>query len=173
MRDKTILPLLLVILYPAFSIAPGCGEGPQAEAPPPPEVTIDSPVVQNVTRYHEYTGNTVAINQVDIVARVPGALVRQNYELLGDDNRVKRVEVDEVLFEIEHEPYEIAVASAKAEVSRSKALEAAARSVYESEKKSFERGASSELDLTTAEADFKQRTAERLASEAKLAQAEL
>ncbi|MEM6504665.1 MAG: efflux RND transporter periplasmic adaptor subunit, partial [Planctomycetota bacterium] len=46
-------------------------------------------------------------------------------------------------------------------------------SVYESEKKSFERGASSELDLTTAEADFKQRTAERLASEAKLAQAEL
>ncbi|MEM9346162.1 MAG: efflux RND transporter periplasmic adaptor subunit [Planctomycetota bacterium] len=173
MRETPILPVLLAILSIVMTISPGCGDTPQAESPPPPAVIVDNPVVQNVTRYHEYTGNTVAINQVDIVARVPGMLVKQNYELLGDDNRVKRVEVDEVLFEIEHEPYEIAVASAEAEVSRSKALETAAKSVYESEKKSFERGASSDLDLTTAEADFKQRTAERLASEAKLAQAEL
>lgn len=151
----------------------GCGEGPTAEPPPPPAVTVAKPVVQAVTRYHEYTGDTVAINQVDIVARVPGVLVKQNYELLGEDNRVTRVEPGDVLFEIEHEPYEIAVATAEADVKRSEALEAAAKSVFENVKKSFDRGAASDLDLTTAEADYKQRTAERLASEAKLAQAKL
>jgi RND family efflux transporter MFP subunit len=173
MRKKPTLPFFSVILSTALLIPLGCGEAPAPQAPPPPEVIVAKPVVQAVTRYHEYTGDTVAINQVDIVARVPGVLIKQNYELLGDDNRVTRVEPGDVLFEIEHEPYEIAVATAEADVKRSEALEAAAKSVFENVKKSFDRGAASDLDLTTAEAEYKQRSAERLASEAKLAQAKL
>ena len=173
MRMKHTQPIVTAMLSLAMLIPMGCGEGPAPQAPPPPAVTVAKPVVQPVTRYFEYTGDTVAINQVDIVARVPGVLIKQNYELLGDDNRVTRVEPGDVLFEIEHEPYEIAVATAEADVKRSEALEAAAKSVYDNVKKSFDRGAASELDLTQADADYKQRTAERLASEAKLAQAKL
>lgn len=170
---KHTQPIVTAMLSLAMLIPMGCGEGPAPKAPPPPAVTVAKPVVQPVTRYFEYTGDTVAINQVDIVARVPGVLIKQNYELLGDDNRVTRVEPGDVLFEIEHEPYEIAVATAEADVKRYEALEAAAKSVFGNVKKSFDRGAASDLDLTQADAEYKQRTAERLASEAKLAQAKL
>jgi len=151
----------------------GCGGDSAPDPPPPPVVTVASPAVQTVTRYFEYTGNTAAVNQVDVVARVPGMLVKQNYALIGENNRVSRVQAGDMLFEIEHEPYEIAVATAAADVKRSEALEAAAKSVFENVKKSFDRGAASDLDLTTAQADYQQRTAERMASEAKLEQAKL
>jgi RND family efflux transporter MFP subunit len=173
MPTKHTVPLVAATLSIAMLMLTGCGGDATAEPPAPPAVTVAKPVVQTVTRYFEYTGDTVAINEVEIVARVPGVLVKQNYELLGEDNRVTRVEPGDVLFEIEHEPYEIAVATAEADVKRSEALEAAAKSVYDNVKKSFDRGAASELDLTTADADYKQRQAERLASEAKLAQAKL
>ena len=170
---KPITHLLLAFLCITLLAPLGCGDAPTPEPPPPPPVTVDTPVVQTVTRYFEYRGNTIAINQVDVVARVPGTLIKQNYELIGEDNRVKRVEKDDVLFEIEHEPYEIAVASAEAEVKRAEASEAAAKSIFESVKRSFDRNASTDLELTKAEADYKQSTAERLATEARLAQAEL
>ena len=153
--------------------AVGCGETQAPLAPPPPAVTVASPVVRSEVRYFEYTGNTAAVNQVDIVARVPGVVVKQNYELLGEDNRVKRVEVGEVLFEIEHEPYQIAVDTAQAEVIRAEALEAAAKATFDNVKKSFDRGAAADIDLILAEAEYKQRGAEKLAAQAGLAKAEL
>ncbi|MGB0766850.1 MAG: efflux RND transporter periplasmic adaptor subunit [Phycisphaeraceae bacterium] len=173
MHTKPSLSVVAAALLSALYLLSGCGDAAAPEPPPPASVTVANPVVQTATRYHEYTGNTVAVNQVDIVARVPGMLVKQNYALLGEDNRVSRVEVDEVLFEIEHEPYEIAVATAEADVKRSQALESAAKSVLANVQTSFDRGAASELDLTTAKAEYQQRQAERLASEAKLSQAEL
>ncbi|MEO0476721.1 MAG: efflux RND transporter periplasmic adaptor subunit [Planctomycetota bacterium] len=172
MFKKLHTPLLAILSSTLLALM-GCGEPPPPEPPPPAAVTVAKPVVKTVTQYFEYTGNTVAINQVDVVARVPGMLVKQNYDLLGEDNRVSRVEKDAVLFEIEHEPYEIARDMAKADVDRSKALEDAAKSVFDNVQKSFDRGAASDLDLTTARADYQQRKAERLASEAKLKQAEL
>ncbi|MFK7788850.1 MAG: hypothetical protein AB8C95_05060, partial [Phycisphaeraceae bacterium] len=159
MPKKHMQPIFAAILSLSLFTLPGCGDGPAAEAPPPTAVTVAKPVVKTVTQYHEYTGNTAAVNQVDIVARVPGVLVKQNYKLLGEDNRVSRVNENEILFEIEHEPYEIAVALGEADVKRSVALEAAAESVFKNVKTSFDRGAAAELDLTKADADFKQRTA--------------
>jgi len=173
MRHQHLYPILILSFSQAILSTTGCGKEPAAQAPPPVAVTVASPVVQTVTRYHEYTGNTAAINQVDIVARVPGMLVKQNYSLLGEDNRVTRVKAGDLLFEIEHEPYEIAVATAKADLQRAQALESAAKSVYDNVQKSFDRGAASDLDLTKATADYRQRAAERMASEANLAQAEL
>ncbi|MBX2850782.1 MAG: efflux RND transporter periplasmic adaptor subunit [Phycisphaeraceae bacterium] len=173
MRKKQTPPIAAAFLLFILLLPLGCGDAPPPQPPPPAAVTVASPVVQPVTQYFEYTGNTAAVNQVEVVARVPGMLIKQNYELLGEDNRVSRVQAGDVLFEIEHEPYEIAVATAQADVNRSEALEAAAKSVFENVKKSFARGAASDLDLTKADADYKQRTAERMASQANLAQAEL
>lgn len=162
-----------LLLAGVFALA-GCGGSDQAQGPPPaPMVTVASPVVRDEVQYFEYTGNTKAVNQVDVVARVPGELIKQNYELLGEDNRVTRVEAGTLLFEIEHEPYQIAVDAAKAEVERAKALEKAAQATFENVKKSFDRGAAADVDLTLAEADFRQRVAETKAAQSKLADAEL
>lgn len=169
LRDTLCLCLLTMFAV----VVAGCGETQAPAPPPPPAVTVASPVLRSEVRYFEYTGNTAAVNQVDIVARVPGVVVKQNYELLGEDNRVKRVEVGEVLFEIEHEPYEIARDTAQAAVDRAKAVESAAKATFENVKKSFERGAAADVDLTLAEADFKQSAADRRAAEAQLKQAEL
>lgn len=173
MRMKHTHPIVTAMLSLALLIPLGCGEGPAPEPPPPTAVTVTKPVVRNVVRYFEYSGNTAAVNQVDIVARVPGVVVKQNYELLGEDNRVKRVKIDDVLFEIEHEPYEIARDTAQAAVDRAMAVESAAKATFENVKKSFERGAAADVDLTLAEADFKQSAADRRAAEAQLRQAKL
>ncbi len=42
--------------------------------PPPPKVVVAQPMQQPVTLYFELTGNTQAINSVDLVARVEGYL---------------------------------------------------------------------------------------------------
>jgi membrane fusion protein, multidrug efflux system len=48
--------------------------------PPPPKVTVAQPVQQPVTLYFELTGNTQAINSVDLVARVQGYLESIDYK---------------------------------------------------------------------------------------------
>jgi RND family efflux transporter MFP subunit len=48
-------------------------------APPPPKVVVAQPVQQPVTLYFDLTGNTQAINSVDLVARVQGYLESIDY----------------------------------------------------------------------------------------------
>ena len=47
--------------------------------PPPPPVGVSQPLNQVVTPYIEYTGNTVAVNQVNLEARVEGFLDEIDY----------------------------------------------------------------------------------------------
>ena len=56
-------------LTAAMTVA-GCGESNRYAAPPPPKVTVALPIEQDVTRYFHATGNTAAVNSVDLVARV-------------------------------------------------------------------------------------------------------
>src|ERR1700710_1560197 len=48
--------------------------------PPPPRVEVAVPVQRAVITYFEATGNTAAIKNVDLVARVQGFLQSINYE---------------------------------------------------------------------------------------------
>jgi RND family efflux transporter MFP subunit len=66
------------------------------------------PTKQPVTRYLEWTGNTAAVNSVDLVARVQGFLQEINYQ---DGAKVKR---GTVLFIIEPESYKVKLAQAQA-----------------------------------------------------------
>ena len=90
--------------------AAACGEKNEYAAPPPPKVTVAAPVEQDVTRYFDSTGNTAAINSVDLVARVQGFVQAISYK---DGDYVKK---GTSLFTIEPEPYELKVDSAKAAV---------------------------------------------------------
>ena len=84
-----------------------CGQGNQYVAPPPPKVTVATPVQKPVTRYLEATGNT-AVNSADLVARVAGFVQEINYQ---DGERVKK---GTLLFTIEPEPYQVKLEQAKA-----------------------------------------------------------
>jgi RND family efflux transporter MFP subunit len=69
--------------------------------PPPPKVEVANPVQRPITRYLEATGNTAAIKQVDLVARVQGFLASIDYK---DGSPVKE---GTTLFTIEPETYKL------------------------------------------------------------------
>ena len=59
----------------------GCNSSRNAYVPPPPpKVVVAQPLQQPVTLYFELTGNTQAINSVDLVARVQGYLESIDYK---------------------------------------------------------------------------------------------
>jgi multidrug efflux pump subunit AcrA (membrane-fusion protein) len=85
-----------VIAAAAFLAA--CGGDNRYAAPPPPKVSVAVPVEQKVTRYFEATGNTAAVNTVDLVARVQGFVQAIGY---ADGQSVTKATS---LFTIEPEP---------------------------------------------------------------------
>ena len=73
------------------------------------------PLQQNVTPYEELTGNTVAFATVDLVARVEGFLISQNYV---DGSVMKK---GDTLFVIEQTMYKAQVKEAEAQLDGAKA----------------------------------------------------
>ena len=83
---------------------PGCGTSALGKvAPPAPEVTVSKPVVREVTDYFEFPGQTEAVGEVEIRARVTGYIVKVNFE---DGQEVKK---GDLLFEIDPRPYQAAL----------------------------------------------------------------
>ncbi len=105
--------------------AAACGQNNQYAAPPPPKVTVAAPVEQDVTRYFEATGNTAAVNSVDLVARVQGFVQAISYK---DGDFVKK---GTSLFTIEPEPYKLKVTAAKAAVVSAQATLTQAQAEYD------------------------------------------
>ncbi|MEM9082016.1 MAG: efflux RND transporter periplasmic adaptor subunit [Planctomycetota bacterium] len=163
------------LLLATFFAIPGAGCGEQPGPPDfqPPSVTVVKPEVRDVTRYFEYTGNTVAINSVEVVARVSGELISQHYDVLDEKGNPTTVEAGQLLFRIEPDVYEIAVRSAKADVERAKALEKAAEVILQRVNRAIDMDAASDAEQIEAEALYEQRVAERVAAEASLDDAEL
>jgi multidrug efflux system membrane fusion protein len=85
------------------------------EEGPAPEVIVSQPLARTIPRWDEYTGRFEALKQVEVRARVSGALEKVNFT---DGQFVK---TGDVLFVIDQRPYQIAVDSARAELSRAQA----------------------------------------------------
>jgi RND family efflux transporter MFP subunit len=98
-----VLPMLAVATLMAT-----CGQSNQYAAPPPPKVVVATPLEQPVTSYFEATGNTAAVNSVDLVARVQGFIEEISYT---DGDFVKK---GAPLFTIEPQPYQLKVTAAQA-----------------------------------------------------------
>jgi len=102
-----VLAMMLAIL--------ACGERNVYAPPPPPQVTVSQPVRQLVTDYLEFTGNTQAINTVQLRARVQGYLEKVFFQ---DGDQVKK---DQLLFLIQPNTYEAKLKQAEAQVLQQKA----------------------------------------------------
>jgi RND family efflux transporter MFP subunit len=114
-----IIVVALVILaaggYWLIAERGGASKGQAAAAPSAPPVTVSPPLQQEVTEWDEYTGQFAAVDYVEIRARVSGYLQEIHFE---DGQLVKK---GDLLFLIDPRPYEIALASAKAQVDTANA----------------------------------------------------
>jgi len=88
--------------------------GARAEGPTP-EVVVSRPLAKTIPHWEEYTGRFEALKQVEVRARVSGALEKINFT----DGQF--VNAGDVLFVIDQRPYQIAVDSARAELARAQA----------------------------------------------------
>lgn len=104
-------PGILNVSLAAVLLA-GCGGSDQSGGtPPPPEVTVASPLVKSIVEWDEYTGRFQAVNRVEIRARVSGYLESVEF----DDGQI--VEQGDLLFVIDQRPFRIALERARAQFS--------------------------------------------------------
>jgi len=107
--------LLLFVTCVSAAIA-GChGESGQVAPPEAPAVPVSRPVRQEVTDYVDFTGRTDAVQSVNVVARVTGYLVKMPFK---EGSEVKR---DQLLFEIDPQPYEDQLRLGEAQLAANKA----------------------------------------------------
>jgi RND family efflux transporter MFP subunit len=102
----------------AVLLLAACGESTQrqpAAGPPPPTVTVASPVTRTIADQDEYVGRFVAIDSVEIRARVSGYLDRIDFA----DGQM--VEQGKLLFTVDKRPFESALDQAKANLAQARA----------------------------------------------------
>src|SRR5262245_58755100 len=94
----------------------GCGQGQQpAQAPPPPPaVTVAKPVQRTVVDHDEYVGRFVAIDSVEVRARVSGYLDGVHFT----DGQV--VKQGDLLFTIDRRPFQNTLDQARANLVTAK-----------------------------------------------------
>ncbi len=114
--------------------------------PPPPPVGVSQPLNIKVTPYIDYTGNTVAVNQVNLEARVEGFLTAIDYV---DGTFVPK---DKTLFVIEQPPYQAQLAEAEAKLKSLQANRAYAQAQLQRQMDLAPKGFSTQADLDQARA---------------------
>ncbi len=159
---------MAAILAPlAGLLLAGCGEENKYVAPPPPTVTVMTPVKQTVTRYLEATGSMAAINTVNLVARVSGFIQSINYK---DGDQVK---AGTTLFVIEPEPYKLKLEQAQASQASAEASLRQLEAEYKRQTDLAQRQIASQATLETALANRDGGKAKLDSAKADTAQAEI
>jgi RND family efflux transporter MFP subunit len=160
--------LAAAFLFVAPALA-GCGEHQQAgpPAPPPPTVTVAKPVKRTVVDYDEYVGRFLAVDSVEVRARVSGYLEKVHFQ---DGQLIKQ---GDLLFTIDKRPFQNTLDQVRANLAQAQANLAFADS-------DLKRAQQLVRDKTITEQTFEQRTqamrsarASVAANEAQVRQAEL
>ena len=113
MRIVLPAPICAVAFVLALS---GCGESPKAPAaPPPPVVTVAKPEQRKVVDHDEYVGRFVAVDAVEVRARVSGYLEKVHFK----DGQI--VKEGDLLFTVDRRPFQNAQDQARAALEQAKA----------------------------------------------------
>ena len=100
------------------SVLGGCGQGAQQSQgapPPPPVVTVGKPLTRTIVDRDEYVGRFVAVDSVEIRARVSGYLDAIHFT---DGQMIHK---GDVLFTIDRRPFAIALDQARANLAQARA----------------------------------------------------
>jgi membrane fusion protein (multidrug efflux system) len=148
----------------------GCDDAPEPAAAansPPPAVSVVEVAPQDVTPSAEFVGRVVAVDKVDLRARVTGFLEQRLFTEGAD------VEAGDLLFMIEQPPFLAQVAQANAEVARTEASLAEADATLARVQQAVQSGAVSKQELDQATAKAQEAQAQVLAAKAQLEVAQL
>ena len=162
-QNQLIVLLAGIVFLGIFS---GCKKEAPPQ-PPAPEVTVAQPLQKNVRRFYDLTGNTEAIEMVDIRARVEGFLEKVHFK---DGVNVKE---GDVLFTIEQEVFIADVEQAEAVLESNIAESRRAQADLDRVKIAVETGAVSEQEVDLKQADYDIAVASVAKAEALLKQAKL
>ena len=175
--------------YIVVLAAIGCGSPNNYVAPPPPEVTVASPVQQAVTEHLEFSGMTQPVETVEIRARVRGFLKERRF-VEGSE-----VGKGDLLLVIDEEPFQIALEASRtrlkeAEVALEQATGSKAREVAQAQvnlsqsrvvlaqqeekrvRSLFQKNVSPQAEMDKLSAELKAREAELESGKANFSEAE-
>ena len=120
--------LILALLIAAAPALAACGQGQSQSrpaAPPPPAVTVAKPLGKLLADQDEYVGRFVAVESVEVRARVSGYLDAIHFR----DGQIVRK--GDLLFTIDRRPFEATLAQAQASLAQAQANLAFAESDLE------------------------------------------
>lgn len=148
-------------------LAVGCAPQNAFVPPPPPQVTVAKPVERDVADSMTFTGWTQATATVDLRSRVNGYLEKVEFK---DGAMVKE---GDLLFVIEQEPFNTAMAAAQAELQKAKAALQLGESEFARTKQLVARQASTQAELDVSAAQLETAKANVAAAEATVRRAKL
>ncbi len=119
----------------------GCEQKNTYVEPPPPKVTVAAPLQETVTEYLEFTGNTAAVEEVAVAARVSGFLESMHF------TPGTQVKEGDLLFVIDPREYVAELNAAKAEVTSARAQLERANIELERAQRLFKQKAGAEADV--------------------------
>lgn len=157
----------LIVVFAASIGGIACRQPPEAQQPPPPEVTVATPAQRDVTLVEEFTGTTEARRSVEIRARVQGFLEEIAFEPSSFVRRGQK------LFVIEPAPYQAQRDRAEANLASAEAALRRAESDLDRLEQAVRTNAVSEQEVTRARAERDQASAALLEARAALTQAEI
>jgi len=160
------LAAAIVLFAPLLA---ACGESqPTAGGPPPaPAVTVAKPIERGVTEQDEYVGRFVAVDSVEVRARVSGYLDQIHFR---DGQMVKQ---GELLFTIDKRPFQNTVAQIQGTLAQAKANLAFAEADLDRAKQLVTNRTLTEQAFDQRTQAFRAATASVAANEAAVRQAEL
>ncbi len=154
MIERTISFLSKLIVLSVALLVAACGDsGDKPAGPPPPAVTVANPVKRKISDFDEYVGRFVAIDSVEVRARVSGYLEKVHFT---DGQLVKD---GDLLFSIDKRPFQNTLDQVRATLTQAKANLAYAES-------DLIRGQQLVRDKTITEQTFEQRQQSKRTAEA-------
>ena len=144
----------------------GC-KGKQNQGPPPPHVTVATPLQRDVVDWDEYVGRFEAIQDAELRPRVSGTIDRV---LFVDGQRVSQ---GQPLFIIDPRPYAATLAQARAQVAKANAALINARSELARADKLLAAQAIAKEEYETKQATVRSTAADLAAAQANVRSAAL
>lgn len=163
----SILRALIAALTLSLAACGSESANKQQAAPPPAAVVVETASLKDLTEERTFTGRVEAIDKVQVRARVQGFVKARHFE------EGANVKTGDLLFEIEPEPFQLAVAQATANLASAEAGLTLAQQTFDRTEELAARGTSSKANRDTAQSALIQAQAGVKARQAEVETAKL